>query len=153
MNSLRNYDVEIGVVGSQNPGSDMHVESLGNSAIVAVAARDFLPKPVARIGLKALQAYPLILREKGSKTRQKLEEEAAVLGIAFQPAVVVEGREAMLEVVAAGIGIGFVSESELGNDPRLVRIGIDGSDLSMAEALIHLKQRGDLRIIRAFMSI
>lgn len=153
LNSLRNYDVEIGVVGSQNPGSDMNVQSLGQSAIVAVAAKTFLQSRIDRLRLADLQDYPLVLREKGSKTRQKLEQEALENGITFDPAVVVEGREAMLEVVAAGVGIGFVSETEFGNDPRLVRIAIEGSDLSMTETLVHLKQRADLRILRSFLNI
>lgn len=152
LNSLRNYDVEIGVVGSQNPGSDMYVESLGLSPIVAVAAKSFLHERMDKLNLADLERYPLVFREQGSKTQQKLEAEAARIGITLQPTVVVEGREALLEIVAVGLGVGFVSEAEFGNDPRLVRIKIEGSDLFMAETLVHLKQRSDLRIIRSFMN-
>ncbi|WP_323780046.1 LysR substrate-binding domain-containing protein [Leisingera sp.] len=152
LESLRNYDAEIGVVGSQDPGSDMYAESLGNSAIVAVAAKAFLNRRIDQIRLADLKKYPLILREKGSKTRQKLEKEALRNSVTLVPAVVAEGREAMLEIVASGLGIGFVSDAEFGSDPRLVKIALDGSDLSMSETLIHLKQRKNLRIIRTFMN-
>ena len=151
LDSLRNYDVEIGIVGSENPGSDMQVQSLGNASIVAVAAKGFLQDDIRQLSLEQLRTYPLVLREKGSRTRQKLEAEAAQLGISFAPKMVVEGREAMLEIIAAGVGVGFVSEAEIGRDPRLVRIGIEGSQLSMAETLVYLKNRSDLRIIRSFL--
>lgn len=153
LTSLRSYDVEIGVVGSQNPGSDMEVRSLGESQIVAVASKTFLEKRLDCLTLADLQEYPLIFREKGSKTRQKLEKEAATGGFTFTPAVVAEGREAMLEIVASGVGIGFVSETEFGNDPRLVRFSLEGMNLSMSESLVYLKQRGDLRIIKSFLNI
>ncbi len=152
LTSLRNYDVEIGVVGSQNPGSDMKVQNLGVSRIVAVASKTFLEERIDGLALEDLQRYPLVLREKGSKTRQKLEDEATARGLSFAPAVVAEGREAMLEIVASGVGIGFVSEAEFGNDPRLVRLSLVGTNLSMSESLIYLKQRGDLRIIASFLN-
>ncbi len=149
---LRSYDVEIGVVGSQKPGSDMEIQSLGKSQIMAVASKSFIKDRIDRLAFEDLQGYPLVFREKGSKTRQKLEKEAAASDITFTPAVVAEGREAMLEIVASGMGIGFVSEAEFGNDPRLVRFPLEGMNLSMSESLVYLKQRGDLRIIKSFLS-
>ena len=149
---LRSYDVEIGVVGSQAPGSDMHVHNLGASPIVAVAAKSFLTKRIERLGLAELGDFPLVLREQGSKTRQKLEDRAAELGIALNPTVVADGREAMLEIISSGVGVGFVSDAEFGHDPRLVRIPLDDPTLTMSESLIYLKQRADLRIIRSFMA-
>ncbi|MCV6592429.1 MAG: LysR substrate-binding domain-containing protein [Silicimonas sp.] len=148
---LRSYDAEIGVVGIQDPGSDMHVENLGTSPIIAVMAKSFLERRLERLRLDDLHAHPLVFREAGSKTRQKLEEEGLRQGIRFDPVAVVEGREAMLEIVASGVGLGFVSQVEAGHDPRLVQIPIEGADLSMSESLVHLKQRADRRSIAAFM--
>lgn len=151
--TLRNYDAEIGVVGIRDPGGDMETVSLGESPIVAFAAKGFLPPAAGPLSLGDLAARPLVLREKGSTTRQKLEQAAAGQGIALRPAVVVEGREAMQEIVASGAGVGFVSRAEFGSDPRLEWHAVSGADLSMPESLIHLKQRGSLRIIRSFMQV
>ncbi len=149
--SLRSYDVEIGVVGSQSPGSDMEVQSLGESQIMAVASKSLLEDRIDEFSFADLQNYPLVFREKGSKTQQKLVEEAASGGFTFVPVVVAEGREAMLEIVASGVGIGFVSEAEFGHDPRLVRFPLGGKNLLMSESLVYLKQRRDLRIIKSFL--
>ena len=149
---LRNYDAEIGVVGSQNPGGDMHAQSLGQSSIVAVAARSALPETVTSLDFADLQNHPLVLRERGSKTRQKLEERATEHGVRLRVAMVADGREAMLELIAAGVGIGFVSDAEFGHDPRLLKIPLNDPELTMSESLVHLKQRADSRIIRSFMA-
>jgi aminoethylphosphonate catabolism LysR family transcriptional regulator len=151
LKALRNYDTEIGVAGSPNPGSDMEIVSLGTSPIVAFTAKDFFESPRRAMSFKELAQHPLVFREKGSKTRQKLEEEGLRQGISLTPAFEVEGREAVQEIVAAGAGIGFVSEAELGNDARLVKIPLNCPQLTMTESLIHLKQRSDVRLIRAFM--
>ncbi|RLJ40958.1 aminoethylphosphonate catabolism LysR family transcriptional regulator [Litoreibacter meonggei] len=152
LTALRNYDAEIGLVGSLNPGPDMEIINLGTSPIVAFASREFLNNPTEKISIRELSQYPLVFREKGSKTRQKLEEEGLRQGVVLQPAFEVEGREAVQEIVAAGAGIGFVSEAELGRDKRLIKLQLDCPQLTMAESLVHLKQRSDVRLIRAFMS-
>ncbi|WP_380058086.1 LysR substrate-binding domain-containing protein [Falsihalocynthiibacter sp. SS001] len=151
--ALRNYDAEIGVVGSPNPGPDMEVRGLGQAPIIAFAAKKFFPEFPEKLTLEEIARYPLIFREKGSKTRQKLEDEAVRMGVNLSPAVEVEGREAVQEVVAAGAGIGFVSEAEFGYDVRLAKIAIADTNLSMSESLICLKQRSEVRSIRAFMAI
>lgn len=150
--ALRNYDAEIGIVGSLTPGNDMAAANLGTSRIVAFAAQGFDADPAAPRSLADLARQPLVLREKGSKTRQKLEDEAARQGVSLKPVAEVEGREAVREVVAAGVGIGFVSEAEFGIDPRLVTLNLTGAEMTMSESLVYLKQRGDVRVIREFMA-
>lgn len=152
LTALRNYDAEIGLVGALNPGPDMKVISLGTSPIVAFVSKGFMANPTAKISIQELSNHPLVFREKGSKTRQKLEEEGLRQGVVLRPTFEVEGREAVQEIVAAGAGIGFVSEAELGRDERLTTLQLDCPQLMMAESLIHLKQRSDVRLIRAFMA-
>ena len=59
----------------------------------------------------------------------------------------------MREIVASGAGIGFVSEAEFGNDPRLSKIPIDGPPMLMDEALICLTERSEAATIRAFLGV
>ncbi len=151
LNALRNYDAEVGVVGSLNPGKDMEPFDLGSSAIVAFAAKGFLSDDRREISLPDLANMSLVFREKSSKTRQKLEAAADGLGVKLQPVIEAEGREAVREIVASGAGVGFVSLTEFGNDDRVRKLGIAGCDLRMNETMIYLRQRRDLRVIRLFM--
>lgn len=92
----------------------------------------------------------MIFREQGSRTRASLEAEARRHNVPLAPAIEVEGREAMREIVASGEGIGFLSEAEFGHDRRLMRLPIRGMGLAMSEAVVTLKARRDVPIIRAF---
>ena len=93
------------------------------------------------------------MRERGSKTRQKLEELALESGIELRPAIEAEGREAVREIVASGGGIGFVSAAEFGQDSRLAPIPIEGPEMLMDEALICLRERNAGKLVRAFFDM
>ncbi|MFK7938695.1 MAG: LysR substrate-binding domain-containing protein [Roseovarius sp.] len=151
LDELRAYNAEIGVVGSLSPGKDMATFNLGATELIAFAADGVLPHEQTSLSLQDLTKLPLIFRETGSKTRSKLEQEAAKKGIVLTPAITAEGREAVREVVASGGGIGFVSRAEFGVDHRLVPITLDGVDIQMSETMVHLSQRSDVKLIRAFM--
>ncbi len=151
LEDLRAYNAEIGIVGSLSPGSDMETLNLGATKITAFAARGSSLARRTSLGLQDLTDLPLIFREQGSKTRQKLEEQAKDKGLTLTPAIVAEGREAVREVVASGAGIGFVSQAEFGHDDRLVQIDLTDADIEMSETLVHLAQRRDVKVIRAFM--
>lgn len=150
---LRAYKAEIGVIGDIDPGPDMDALDLGHSDIIAFCAKGFLPKGTTRLYLSELRDHPLVFREDGSKTRAKLEQAAARKGITLVPAIYAEGREAVREVVASGAGIGIVSRAEYGRDDRLMQIELADAGLEMFESLVHLSQRRDVKVIRAFMDV
>ncbi len=151
LDELRAYNAEIGIVGSPSPGKDMTVLNLGATEIVAFAGPEILPETTTELNFDELKGLPLIFREQGSKTRQKLEDEARSRRINLKPAIVAEGREAVRELVASGAGIGFVSRAEYGRDDRLRQIELKGVNLQMGESMIHLTQRVEVKVIRAFM--
>jgi aminoethylphosphonate catabolism LysR family transcriptional regulator len=122
--ALFNYEADIGVLGETPDSRDIQTLKLSTTPLVAFAAQG--RAPAAAMTLRQLSRHPLVLREPGSKTRQKLEEAAAARGIELKAAIEAEGREAIREIVASGAGIGFVSDAEFGHDPRLVRIAISG---------------------------
>ncbi|MGI9389134.1 MAG: LysR substrate-binding domain-containing protein [Boseongicola sp.] len=151
LHGLRSYEAEIGVVANLVPAADLDSVELGSASIVAVAADGYIKKKIKTLSLEELKRYPLIFREVGSRTRRALEEAAAKRGIRFDPVIEVEGREAMREIVASGAGIGFISEAELGSDPRVRALPIDGLQLKMSETLVTLKARRDVRVVRSFL--
>lgn len=153
MSSLYSYEADIGILGEIPASRDYEILQLNSTPIVAMVPAGH---PLAKAGtasLATLLAYPLVLRERGSKTRAKLEEKAASLGLAVEATIEAEGREAVREIVAAGAGIGFVSAAEFGHDSRLVRIEIEDNDMLMDEALICLKERSKAKLVQAFLTL
>lgn len=151
--ALRNYEAEIGVIGQAETGPGIERVDLGSTPIVAMAPRGLVPKAERPLPLAALARWPLIFRENGSRTRAALERAARKAGIHLRPAMEVEGREAMREIVASGAGIGFVSLAEFGHDDRVEPIPLDIPGLAMQETLVYLAQRADMRMIRAFLRV
>ncbi|NOX73025.1 MAG: LysR family transcriptional regulator [Alphaproteobacteria bacterium] len=149
--ALYAYDADIGVLGNMAQNPDFTQITLGTSPIVAFAAKGIATSLRPRASLADIARYNLVLREKGSKTRQKLQEAAAKQGVRLNPVIEAEGREAVHEIVASGTGIGFVSEAEYGQDARLHRFRIDGAPIEMRESIACLSRRRDVRLIRAFM--
>ena len=150
LSRLRNYDAEIGVAGSVAPGRDMETISLGFTEIIAFCARDFDLANRTSLRIEDLPNLPLVFRESGSKTRRKLEDEAQKRGITLKPTFVAEGREAVSAIVAAGAGVGFVSEAEFDEESQLRKVRLDDVHIGITESIVYLSQRRDVRLIRAF---
>jgi len=153
MAELRAYNTEIGVVGSMARPKDIDAFDLGSSPIIAFAARGTMPEPEKGMTLSQLSAYPLVFREVGSKTRAQIIEGAQKRGVKLKPAIVAEGREVVREIVISGAGVGFVSQAEYSHDDRLEQIAITDLDILMSESIVHLSQRRDVKLIRAFMEL
>lgn len=148
--SLYAYEADIGVLGDFPSGRDFLTVKLHSTPIIAFAAADH---PIAKKGkttLKELASQPLVMRERGSMTRQRLEETARAQGVELKPIIEAEGREAVREIVASGGGIGFVCAAEFSPDNRVVAIPIDGASMLMDEGLICLRERGGNQLVRAF---
>ncbi|WP_027036201.1 LysR substrate-binding domain-containing protein [Mesorhizobium ciceri] len=153
ISSLYSYDADIGVLGEVPTGRDFEVLELNSTPIIAFASVDHPLAAKKSLTLKQLAQESLVMRERGSKTRQKLEDLAAASKIELRPAIEAEGREAVREIVASGAGIGFVSAAEFGQDSRLVPITIDGPETLMDEALICLRERSGGKLVRAFLDM
>jgi aminoethylphosphonate catabolism LysR family transcriptional regulator len=146
------YDVDVGVLGELVDERPFEVFSLNVSPVVLFAARSHPLAMQTSIPLEALSAWPLVMREQGSRTRQMLEKLAEAQGVTLRYAIEAEGREAVRRIVAAGAGLGIVSEAEFDDDPRLVKIALEHHPLSMHEKLICLKDRRNSKSIQAFFA-
>lgn len=153
ISALYRYDADIGILGEVPSNKDINVLKLSSTPLVAFASKESSYAGLKSVSLNDLANHPLVLREPGSKTRAKLEEAALNQGIELRADIEAEGREAVREIVASGAGIGIVSETEFGNDNRLVQIPISGPRMRMDEALICLRERNGGKLIRAFMAM
>lgn len=151
--SLYSYEADIGVLGEVPKSRDFEVVRLNSTPIVAFVATNHPLAQRASLSLPELADLPLVMRERGSKTRQKLEERAGETGIQLRPTIEAEGREAVREIVASGGGVGFVSAAEFGQDGRLARIPIDAPEMLMDEALICLRERSGGKLVQVFLEI
>lgn len=95
----------------------------------------------------------LIVREEGSNTRARFEYAMADANIKPASMLEVGSREAVREAVAADLGVGIISESELGHDTRLHPLKIQNRALLVVETLACLHRSKKLPIIEAFYDV
>lgn len=126
---------------------------LQTDPLVAFVATDHEFGSRRTISLKQLVKEPLVMREEGSVTRAIIEGELRRLDLDYSIAMEADGRGAVREAVAAGIGVGIVSEPEFGCDTRLHAIRLTDCKTRMTECLICPKERLRLRSVRAFWQI
>jgi LysR family transcriptional regulator, low CO2-responsive transcriptional regulator len=152
--SLHNYEADLGILGEMPTLKNFDCELLSSSPIIAFVAAGHPLASYKKLTFAQLTDQALVLRERGSKTRVKLEEAARAEGIELKPTIEAEGREAVREIVASGVGVGFVSLAEFGEDTRLVPIRLDPEDrMMMDEALICLHERRSSKLVQAFFEI
>ena len=105
------------------------------------------------IRLEEIAGQRLIQREPGSTTRAIFETALGQAGVT--PAAVLEigSREAVREAVAAGLGIGVVSESEFGRDDRIHYLTVRDARLRTTEYAACLAARRDTPVIGAIFEL
>ncbi len=148
---LIRYEADIGVLGNLPDNHDHDIVRMNSSPIVAFAPVDseFANRPT--VSLKKLATWPLVLRETGSRTRARLEQQAQSAGVVLNASIEAEGREAVRLIVAGGGGVGVVSEAEFGQHEGLVKIRIRDLQLTMEEAIVCSRERRHSKLIHAFM--
>lgn len=150
---LLDHRIDVAVVANPAPDARLFAIPVRRDRLVL-----FVPKrhPWARrkqVTPDRLADERLVLREPGSSTRRVFETAMARAGVALEEVIEINSREAVREAVAAGLGVGVVSESEFGNDPRLVKLRLAEADLGATEYVACLAERRELRLIRAFLEI
>lgn len=150
---LDRYEADIGVLGYVPNDSKLDVVPLESTPLVAFASTSASVSTRKTVSLKELAHWPLVMREQGSRTRAKLEEQAGKLEIELNISIEAEGREAVRQIVADGGGIGVVSDAEFADGPDLHKIIIRDKNLTMQEAIVCLNERRENKLINRFMSL
>jgi aminoethylphosphonate catabolism LysR family transcriptional regulator len=147
------HEADVGVMA--RPTSDPRLVSLQVRSDRLVL---FVPRahPWARrrsVRLAELRDRDLVLRERGSITREVFERALAERAVSPGALIEVETREGVREAVAAGFGVGVVFESEFGADRRFHPLRVSDADLAVGEYAVCLQQRREVEPVRGFFEI
>lgn len=148
-----NNEADVGVMA--RPVSDPRLASSKireDRLVLLVGRRDpwFERK---RVQLADLAGRDLVVREKGSITREVMEQSLVQAGVEPGQVFDVATREAVKEAVAAGFGVGVVFASEAGGDARIRSLAILGAELSVNEYAICRMERRRIALIARFFDV
>ncbi|MCA0448363.1 MAG: LysR family transcriptional regulator [Proteobacteria bacterium] len=135
------YEADVGILAKAIADPRLTLEPLKRDRLVAFVPITDPRAKRKRIRLADVAAGPVILRERGSVTRERFETGLAAARLQLGPAVEVATREGVAEAVAAGFGVGLVFESELAPDPRFAKLTFADAELDVGEYLACLAER------------
>jgi LysR family transcriptional regulator, low CO2-responsive transcriptional regulator len=153
LQDLLEHRSDIAILADVPGDPRLHALPLRRDRLIGFVPRQHALARKGRIEAARLAAHRLVLREPGSTTRHLFETAMARAGHDLGEVLEIGSREAVREAVAAGLGIGIVSESEFGEDRRLKPLRLAGIDVAMTEYVVCLAERRELRLVRAFLEI
>lgn len=151
LDQIATYEADVAVTAKQTSDPRLHALRLRTDRLVGFVRSDH---PLARhraIPIESIAGQDLVLRERGSVTREVFEGRLAEAGVRAGSLLEVQSREAVHEAVAAGFGLGVVFGSEFRSGDGLRRIAITGADLEVAEYAVCLEERRRIPLVRAFL--
>ncbi len=153
LDHLIDHGADIAVMAKMTSDPRLHSMRLREDRLVLFVPREHPWGRRRRVRLANLAGRDLIVRERGSITREVFETRLAEARVVPGSLIEVQTREAVREAVAAGFGIGVVFEAEFGVDPRFHPIDVADADLSVGEYVVCLDERRRLALVRAFLDV
>jgi aminoethylphosphonate catabolism LysR family transcriptional regulator len=153
LRDLLDYSCDVAVLANLQDDPRLFALPFRRDSLMVFVAKDHPLARHASISLKELDGQPMVMREVGSATRRIFEDALHRSGVEAGAVMEMDGREAVREAVAAGLGLGVVSEAEYVADDRLKALGLGGAKLLMTEYVVCLAERRKLRIVSAFFEL
>ncbi|MBK3867560.1 LysR family transcriptional regulator [Pseudomonas stutzeri] len=114
---LYNFDIDVAILALSEFDQRLHTRLYRRYPIIAVVRDDHPWAFEQAVRVAQIQGERVVLRERGSRTRQLVEEGCRHAGIELDCAMQLNSREAIVHAIAQGIGIGFVSAVEYAETP------------------------------------
>jgi LysR family transcriptional regulator, low CO2-responsive transcriptional regulator len=151
LQQLLDGDVDVAVTAKVGPDARLHAVEMKRDRLILFAPRNHPWSERPRIRLGELAAQPVVLRERGSFTREVFEQAIAAAGVRLGTVMEVQTREGVRETVAAGFGLGVVFESEFRPERRFHAMEFADAALSVGEYAVCLSGRRHMALVGAFM--
>ncbi len=153
MQWLESQRCDIAILPNVPANERFHILPLKPDQLVAFVAHDHPWSNRRSIKLKSLLEQRVILREKGSRTRAIFEQALQNANINLTNVMEISSREGVREAVAAGFGVGVVSENELRSSTRLKPLRVSDANLVNSELVVCLKQTRSVQVTNAFLEL
>lgn len=153
LDQLTEHGADVAVMAKMTSDPRIYSMKLREDRLIIFVPRGHAWARRRRIRLPELAGRDIVVRERGSITREVFEAKLAQAGITSGALIEVQTREAVREAVAAGFGVGVVFDSEFGTDARFHALEVSDSDLSVGEYVVCLQERRPLAVVRAFLNI
>lgn len=153
LDHLIGHTADVAVMAKVTSDPRIHSMKLREDRLILFVPRKHPFATRRRMRLSDLAGRDIVVRERGSITREVFEAGLAAASVVPGSLIEVQTREAVRETVGAGFGIGVVFDSEFGADPRFHPITVADGDLNVGEYVACLEDRRRLALVRAFLDV
>jgi aminoethylphosphonate catabolism LysR family transcriptional regulator len=151
LQQVLDFNADIGVMAKLVSDPRLHSLEIKRDQLILFVPMSHAWARKKRMSLRDLDGQDLVVRERGSVTREVFENALARAGATPATLSDVQTREGVREAVAAGFGIGVVFRSEFGTDARFHPIAIADAEIEVSEYAVCLQDSLRLAPVRAFM--
>ena len=150
---LTEHGADVAVMAKMTSDPQIYSMKLRDDRLIVFVPQGHAWARRRRIRISELAGRDIVVRERGSITREVFEARLAQAAVISGSLIEVQTREAVREAVVAGFGVGIVFDSEFGTDARFHAIEVSDSDLSVGEYVACLQERRRLAVVRAFLNV
>ncbi len=153
---LLRSEIDIGVVGWVASAQHFVIEPLLDDDLVVVVSAHHPLAASPGIPVAALADHRLILRERGSGTREAIEAAVRSVELDLTPAMELGSVEAIKEVVAAGLGVTILSRLAVASETaagRLAVVPLTDLPLKRAFSIIYHRDKRLSPAIQVFLEM
>ena len=147
---IMDFAADVAITARPNSDPRIHSIKLRSDKLVAFVASNHELAQRDSVPIEAFAGQDLVLRERGSITREVIENHLSAASIKPMNLLEVQSREAVREAVAAGFGIGVVFDAEFKPEPGLKRLALTGADFTVGEYAACRAERRRLPLVRSF---
>jgi len=148
--------LDLGIIGMKPRHHDLTIMPFFDEQLVIVVPANHVWAKRKTIKIEDLDGQPIIMREKGSGTRELVDSAFDKLN--FKPVIAMEvgSNEAIKRAVEGNVGLAFfppsVVDAEI-KDGMLKALEISGTRLSLSFNLIYHREKRASPLIRAFIEV
>ncbi|SMB92329.1 transcriptional regulator [Desulfonispora thiosulfatigenes DSM 11270] len=153
---ILNHAIDIGLVEGKVHSPDIKVHYLFDDELYLICSKNhrWVKENKLNIAPEDLVKEQLISREKGSGTREMVEEILEEQGLSLEVTHILNNTEAIKKAVEEDMGISFVSKMALVDElksEKLVKIKIEGIHITRSISIIYHKDKYRSPLLDAFL--
>lgn len=152
---LRN-ELDLGVVGWEVTSHNLVAEPFLEDELVLVIPPSHPLAAAGTVSAQALREHRVIMRERGSGTREAVEAALGEVGVVLVPAMEFGSNEAVKEAVAGGLGIAILSHLAVVAETasgRLVTLGLGDVKMRSRVYIVHHRDKRIGQALKAFLDM
>ncbi len=153
LESLFALEADIAILPDVIDDKRLHIVPYKQDRLMCIVERGHAFTKRRSIRINEFAEQRLILREPGSHTRRLIDHTLKQAGVQLHNTLVIGSREGVREAVASGLGIGVVSESEIGQDRRIHALSIRDANLKITEYFVCLKESRPTPVVKALFDL